>query len=247
MLASDYIEVGGDGVFDKPGIVAYLKDLTITDVTFSNWKMLTIDKDAIILIYNATIKGTYKKDAIPPGPYRVGSAWVNRDGKWLALYYQETLASTAPPSSAPSGSPAAKAGTSPTTAAAAVTGPDPMANEKLVWDAIKSKNYDQFAALLAPDSIEVEPDGVHDKAASVKGVSMVDLSKAQLSDWKSVKVDNDAALVSYMVTIPGNKPPKERHSTIWAKRDGKWLAVYHQGTPLGPPPPPPKAAASTQR
>jgi len=120
-----------------------------------------------------------------------------------------------------------------------------VANEKLVWEAIKSKNYDAFAAMLAPDSIEVEADGVYDKAASVKGISMFDASKAQLSDWKSVKIDSDAALDTYLVTIPGAKPPKERHSTIWVNRSGKWLALYHQGSPVEPPPPPgPKPAAS---
>src|SRR5205809_18671 len=50
MATTDYIEVGGDGVFDKPGIIAYLKDLTLTDATFTNWKLLPIDKDAYLLM-----------------------------------------------------------------------------------------------------------------------------------------------------------------------------------------------------
>jgi hypothetical protein len=245
MLATDYIEVGGDGVYDKAGIIAYLKDVTIADVTFSDWKMLPIDKAGVILTYNATIKGTFKNEAIPPGPYRVGSAWVNRDGKWLAVFYQETLGKTAPPPPPPAATPAAKSSVSPAAKAAeATTGPDPMANEKLVWNAIKSKNYDAFAAMLAPEAIEVEADGVYDKSASVKGVSMFDASKAQLSDWKNVKFDSDAALVTYLVTIPGAKPPKERHSTIWVNRSGKWLALYHHGTPVEAPPAAAKPAAA---
>ena len=237
MLASDYIEVGADGVFDKAGIIAYLKDLTIEDVTYSDWKMLPIDKDAALLTYSVTIKGTSKDGAIPPGPYRAGSAWVNRGGKWLAIFYQETLPKTAPPPPPPAATPAAKSSTSPAAKAAqATTGSDPVANEKLVWDAIKSKNYDAFAAMLAPDSIEIEADGIYDKAASVKGVSMFDASKSQLSEWKSVKFDSDASLVTYLVTMPGAKPSKERHSTIWVSRSGKWLALYHQGTPVEAPP-----------
>lgn len=232
MLASDYIEVGDAGVFDKPGIIAYIKDLTVTDVTFADWKMLPIDKDALVLTYDVTIKGTFKNAEIPPGPYRAGSAWVNRGGKWLAIYYQETLPVKAPPPPTPSGSPAAKS-TSPSAALAGVTGPDPIANEKAIWDAIKGKYFDAFAAMLAPEAIEVEATGVYDKAGSVKGVSSVDFSKTQLSDWKSVKFDSDAALVTYMVTTPGAKPPQERHSTIWANRGGKWLAIYHHGTPVG--------------
>lgn len=248
MLASDYIEVGDDGVFDKAGIIADLKDLTISDVTFADWKMSPIDKDALLMTYNVTIKGTFKNAAIPPGPYHAGSAWVNRDGKWLAIYYQETLTTKALPT--PAGSPAAKSAAGPAAAPAAVTGPDPIANEKAVWDAIKGKSPDAFAALLAPEAIEVESGGVYDKAGSVKSIGMFDFSKTQLSDWKSVKFDNDSALVTYMVTMPGGKPPQERHSTIWANRGGKWLAIYHHGTPVQVPaaaaPAAAKPAASTK-
>ncbi len=130
--------------------------------------------------------------------------------------------------------PPAKATASPAPRTA-VTGPDPAANEKLVWDAIKSKNYDAFASFLAPEAIEIEADAVYDKAGSIKSVSMFDASKAELSDWKTVKFDNDAALVTYTVKMP---PPQaaERHGTIWANRAGKWLAVFHQGTPVMPAP-----------
>src|SRR6266496_4253846 len=51
----------------------------------------------------------------------------------------------------------------------------------------ENKNYDLFGSYLASDSIEVEPDGVYDKSGSVKGVAMFDFSKAELSEWKTVK------------------------------------------------------------
>ena len=235
MLASDYIEVHAEGVYDKNGIVTYLKDVKISDVTFSDWKMLPIDKDAVVLTYNFNLKATHKGQAVPAGPYRAGSAWINRDGNWRAIYFQETLAkAAAAPTPASRMSPPAKTTASPASRMAE-TGPDPAANEKLVWDAIKRKNYDAFASFLAPEAIEVEADGVYDKAGSVKGVSMFDASKVELSDWKTVKFDDDAALVTYMVKMPAPQAA-ERHSTIWASRAGKWLAVFHQGTPVTPPP-----------
>ena len=46
-----------------------------------------------------------------------------------------------------------------------------------------------------------------------------------------MKFDEDAALVTYTVTMKGPKPQKDYHATIWAKRDGKWLGFHHQGTP----------------
>src|SRR5712691_11066196 len=91
-LASDYIEVLDDGVHDKAGTLTAIKNFDLTDVTFTDWKMLTIDKDAVIIIYSATVKATLKGQAVPPGPYREASVYVNRDGQWLNVYYQETLA-----------------------------------------------------------------------------------------------------------------------------------------------------------
>ncbi len=239
MLASDYTEVEDNGVFDKAGIIADVKDLNLTDATFSDWKMLPIDSDAVILTYQTTLKATYKGSEVAPGPYRSAAVWVNRDGKWLDFYYQQTPVK--PPMPAPSSS-MSPSKTETTTASPAAkpaeTGPDPIADEKLVWNAIKSKNYDGFAALLAPESIELEPDGFYDKTGSVKNVSMFDFSKFELSDWKSGRIDSDAALVTYLVTPPAapNMGP-ERHTTIWVNRNGKWLALMHVGTPVAKPAP----------
>src|SRR5712692_10021043 len=196
--------------------------------------MLTIDKDAVILTYNVNPKATVKGQPVPPGPYHSAAAYVNRNGEWLGIYYQQTLARTGPPPPSPTASQPAKSAATPA-AKMADAGPDAVADEKLVWDALKSKNYDAFAAYLAPDSINIEADGVYDKAGSVKGVSMSDFSKGELSDWKTVKFDNDASLVTYMVKMPGMNPDQERHSTIWVSRNGRWLALFHQGTPVAAP------------
>jgi hypothetical protein len=100
----------------------------------------------------------------------------------------------------------------------------------------KSRNYDAFAELLAPEFLEVEPDNYYDKAGTVKGVSMFDASKAVLSDWKSVKLDETSSLVTYMVKNVGTAPSGERHSTIWVNRGGKWLGLFHHGgTPVEKP------------
>lgn len=254
MLASDYLEVGEDSVFDKTTLVNDLKDLNTSDATFVDWKMLPIGKDAVILMYTLTIKGTYKDQEIPPGPYRASSAWVNRDGKWLALFYQQTAINPPPPPPTPPPGagqlrlPDAQPAKAPTTPAAKIAdaGPDPVANEKSVWDAIKSKNSDAFGAFLSPEFVEVEAADVYDKAGSVKSVSMFDAAKAQLSDWKTVKFNNETLLVSYVVKFPG--APLERHSTIWMNRNGKWTAVFHQGTPeAAGSTPGPKAKSATKK
>jgi hypothetical protein len=227
MLADDQLEVMGEAVYDKAGSLAGIKDFEPTEVNFSDWKFLSIDKDAYVVVYTVNVKAKYKGKDRPAESDRCSSAWVNRAGKWLATYHQECPVKPPMP---PSTRPAAKAGASPATTAATVApGSDPIANEKMIWDFLKNKNYDAFAAALASDSIEVEPDGVFDKAGSVKSVSQFDFTKSVLSDFKTVKLDDDASLGVYLVKDPGFAPNGERHATIWANRTGKWLAVFHHG------------------
>jgi hypothetical protein len=247
MLADDMIEVTGEANLDKAGAIAGVKDFEPTEVVFSDWKFLSIDKDAFVVIYTANVKAKVKGKESPPQSARCSSSWVKRAGKWLAIYHQECElkpAMTMPPSKVE------KAAASPTStpAAAPATGPDPIANERIVWDLFKAKNYDAFGDLLVTDFIEVEPFGVYDKAGSVEGVSTFDASKAVLSDLKSVNLDDDAALVTYTVNNPANRayPKGERHSSIWVKRDGKWLGLFHHGgTPVSTPPKPPASPAAT--
>jgi hypothetical protein len=211
------------------------------DVVFSDWKFLAIDKDAAVIIYKVSYTGTANGQTIPPQSLYASTAWINRNGKWLAIYHQdcEVLKEPMPPppatkTASPAASPAGTPGS---------TSSDVEANEKMVWDVLRARNYNAFASFLAPEQIEVERFGITDKAASVKGVEAFDLSKTELSEWKTIKFDDDASLVTYMTRIPGMNPEKERHTTIWANRGGKWLAMFHQGTPSIPIPPPAPAAA----
>jgi hypothetical protein len=233
-LADDETEVTPEAIADKAGSTAMVKDFEPSEVTFSDWKFMSIDKDAFLVTYTVAVKGKYKGKEIPAaeGSARASSAWANRGGKWLAVYHQECPVK--PPAKA-----APKEATTPAaTQAMPTAGPDAIANEKMVWDTFKTKNYDGFAALLDASFIEVEPDGVYDKAGAVKGIIGFDVSKAELSDWKSFKIDDNASLVTYTFKMAGAAGDGERHSTIWAKRDGKWSAVLHHGgtTVMKPPP-----------
>jgi hypothetical protein len=228
MLDSGQLEVMSDGVNDKATSVTSVKDFEPTETTFSNWKFLSIDKDAYVVVYDAAMKGKYKGKEFPPTTVHASSAWANRDGKWLAVYHQEcevmNMPTPPPPAKKTTASPA-------TTPAQAAATSDPVANEKMIWDFLKAGQVEAFGTLIATDAIEVEPNGVWDRAGILKSVEGVDFSKSTISDFKTLNIDSDAALVTYLVTVPGAKPPEERHTTIWALRDGKWKAVFHHGTP----------------
>jgi hypothetical protein len=225
MLDSGQLEVTTDGVQDKAASVTMVKDFEPSEITFSAWKFLSIDKDAYVVVYDASLKGKYKGKDFPPATVHASSAWANRAGKWLAVYHQECDVMNMP---AP---PAAAKKAAPSPAATATATSDPIANEKMIWDFLKAGQTDAFGAMVAADAIEVEPYGVLDKAGILKSARDFDASKSTVSGFKSLNIDSDAALVTYLLTTPGAKPEQERHTTIWAMRDGKWLAVFHHGTP----------------
>lgn len=232
-LTTDYVEVTDEGVMDKAAITADVKEFIPTDLTFSDWKMILIDNDAAIVTYNFTQKATYKGKVLPEGPYRAAAVWVNRDGKWQAFFFQSTPVKKMPPPPPAATAPSPKADKAAATPLAKPleTGPDPIANEKIVWDLFKSKNYEGFGALLDAAFVELEAPAVYDKAGAIKSVSEFDATQVELSEWKAAKLDADAALVTYLVAPKDPKGDKERHSTIWVNRNGKWLGLLHIGTP----------------
>ncbi len=77
----------------------------------------------------------------------------------------------------------------------------------------------------------MEPEGVFDKAASAKAITMFDASKWTLSDLKETKLDADATLVTYKAAGPERGRNVEMYcSTIWTNRGGQWKAAFHQGS-----------------
>ena len=231
LLAEDFIYVSNDGVHDKAASVNGIKQIEATDITLSDWKTVTVNKDAAIVTYTANLKGTSGGQPIPPGAMRAGSLWVNRGGKWVGVFHQDTPVEERPADNAAANKPAAMSTPPAESKPAEPVLDDPVAREKQVWDAIKKKDFDRFASFLAEDQIEVTPWGVNDKAASVSGVQQADLSSAALSDFKMAKISDDVAIVTYMIKgLKGMSPSGARASTIWVKRDGKWLAIYHQDT-----------------
>jgi len=227
MLADDFVYVSEDGIYGKAGTVDGIMGVAPTDISLADWKVVMLDKDAAVVTYTVSLKGTSGGKPIRETPVRAGSLWANRGGKWVGVFHQDTTVTEMPSTSKeskPAPSPAVVKSTEP-------VADDPVAREKQVWDSIKKRDFDRFASFLAEDQIEVFPWGVNDKAASVKGIQEVDLSSAVLSDFKTIKVDDDAVVVTYLIKGSGDLPPTgSRGSTVWAKRDGKWLAVYHQDT-----------------
>ena len=243
MLTDDFVLVVSDAVYDKAGTMQGVKEFKITEISFSDWKVLMLDKDTAVVTYKSKSKGVAGSQEIPEMTVYATSAWVKRGDKWMGIYHQETEAKEAPKGEAMGSKEPAKPAATPgeTKPAAPVTpDADPIKRENQVWDALKKKDYDTFASFLAEDQIEVWESGVNDKKGSLEGVKHVNFTGGTLSDFKTVKLSDNATLVTYRAKGPAPDFPKlgELSASIWVNRNGRWWAIFHQGTPAKPPPPP---------
>jgi hypothetical protein len=245
MLSDDFVIVDDGGVQTRAQMIESVKKYDLTEYGFSDIKFVKVDSDLAIITYTATEKSSYDGHPTPTNPKRASSAWVNKGGKWLAAYHQETEAAemTPPPGGANSNTAAntnananantssantnANASASPSAAEAA----NPIEKEKKVWEEFKAKDWAAFSTDLADEFIEVEPTGVYTKASAIEGLKQMDASKYTLSDWKETKIDADASVVTYHVKSADGKD-EGNHATIWAKRGERWWAFLHQGTPV---------------
>ena len=244
LLADDQLYVGPDGVENRAQSLEGIRRLNVTDYTLSDWRMVRLDDDAAVITYTAAARGDYAGQTMPADyRERASTVWVNRNGRWAAVLHHVTTAQEPPPAASPSpaATTAASPAASPATAASpAATTADVEANERMIWDLLKRKQWDAFASHLAEDQIEVEPIGVWTKEGTVRGVQGIDFSNVTLGDFRTIKLDADAAVVIYTVTGGSPQvfgPRGARHSTVWVNRGGHWQAAFHQGTWIEPPPP----------
>ena len=113
------------------------------------------------------------------------------------------------------------------------------ANETALWNAWKNKDAKPFQMWLSADSMNVGDQGVGTKKDITEMMASMpcEVKSFTLSDWKLTMVDSDAALISYKGTQDGTcagtaLPSAVWASSLWVNRKGKWLAAFHQETPV---------------
>lgn len=92
LFAADGMMADSAGFATRSAFFQTLPDLTISQYTLTDFKVMMIDKDSAIITYKADVKGSFKGQAFPPNPAYVSSIWTKRGGKWMAVYHQETMA-----------------------------------------------------------------------------------------------------------------------------------------------------------
>jgi len=95
-LTDDAMEVGPNGMpMTKAQIEEQMAGSTVTDYSLTDMKVQWINKDAAIVHYTASVKGTGPDGKpFPPGSFHCSDVLVNKGGKWLAQFHQETMIMT---------------------------------------------------------------------------------------------------------------------------------------------------------
>ena len=125
--------------------------------------------------------------------------------------------------------------------------------EKSYWEALKTKDADIATGLTADTCLVVGADGVRELSRSELGEMMKSMPYelkdygVEDADVKFIHATNDVALLAYKVRsefVSDGKPQRmEAYDTsVWVRRDGKWVCALHAETPAASKPPDGKVA-----
>jgi uncharacterized protein (TIGR02246 family) len=115
--------------------------------------------------------------------------------------------------------------------------------ETKIYESLVKKDLKTFSSMLTEDAISIDPVAAQwGRTAIVEYLKGLDMTQYNMSDVKVVWFDKDCAAVTYKfsgtASLNGEKmPPGDTLvTTIWVMKDGKWLARFHQETPVMPMP-----------
>jgi hypothetical protein len=111
-------------------------------------------------------------------------------------------------------------------------GLSPLARETAVWDAVKAKKMDIFAASMTHDFIGVYAWGTHDKAQELRVVHNQSLRDFKIGNFRAHMVDADNMLTTYTADVRGTEDGKSFsgrywNTSLWHRSGARWLTAYH--------------------
>jgi hypothetical protein len=145
-------------------------------------------------------------------------------------------------------------------ASAAPTKEELMALERSAYEAWKTRDAKFWDPFLTANFVGLGPTGKLDKAAAIKDFSSgdCDVKSFSISDDQMTPLGNDAALMTYKVSIDatcgGQKIPANNWAAgVYVREGDKWKGAFHaespisdpNAKPMAPAPPPAKPATST--
>lgn len=110
------------------------------------------------------------------------------------------------------------------------------AQEKLMWEAVKSQNWSSFESQLSDSFLGICPTGFQNKSQVMTEIKKGKVNSYTLGDWHALKLSETAGIVMYRAECdgasPDGKPMKGTYycSTTWTKRGEKWQSESHTAT-----------------
>jgi ketosteroid isomerase-like protein len=118
------------------------------------------------------------------------------------------------------------------------------ANENKVNQAYISGDVATMKAMIADDAFAVDMNGPSPISEMFKMLATVKIQMTgmTLTNMKFIWADDNTVVLTYTWSGKGTAnaqpiPSPTYASTVWSKRTGKWIAVFHQETTAAPPPP----------
>jgi hypothetical protein len=110
-----------------------------------------------------------------------------------------------------------------------------VAQERAGLDALKTGDLTVFGASTADDAIFVDAHGPATKAEVMEHTAESRLHDYTMADVKFIPLSADSGLIVYSLTESGASHGKEFTarvyvSSLWLKRDGKWLCEFSHET-----------------
>jgi hypothetical protein len=108
----------------------------------------------------------------------------------------------------------------------------PLQRETAVWQAVKVKDMDAFAASMSPDFVGVYSEGTHDRERELRIVRNQALRSFAIGNFHARLVDPNDMLVTYSADVQGMEDGSSFsgrywNTSWWHQSGGKWLTVYH--------------------
>lgn len=120
-----------------------------------------------------------------------------------------------------------------------------LGKERQFWEGWQKGDAKPFETMTSADSLGVGVDGVGDRQKMLADIPkkecQVNSFTFEDSSARLKRLAKDTYLLIYKASVDatcmGEKIPSEWwSSTIWQKQKGRWMATYHQETPLMVPP-----------
>lgn len=113
-----------------------------------------------------------------------------------------------------------------------------IALETSVWEALREGNEAADRALLAADFLGVYPTGFADRGDHAGQLDDgPTVAEYAIAEPRAIEISDDHALLAYRAEYrrPGSNETESMYvSSLWSRRDGRWINVFSQDTPVDP-------------